>query len=264
MKTRRPKQFVAHVQSLDLPFLERQRECTVEMRRNSKTNCTSHPLAALFIFLFAIGTAHATTFSFENTIDFFGSGTDNGPDQRAGSEDDISYLTIGDNSNDFDFAYTHYTEIGTPSGRLEYGTVKLAITHRGNANGIGEFWLAATQDDVPIGTLGTSNNVGSNDFVTEEFILSDELLDLIQATPSWTLSIRFNETTPGMDTLDLALSLFTGEYNDDPCMSDLTGPSCSTQTREVLAGNPIPVSGTLSLIGLGLMGLGCLRRKSHC
>jgi len=182
-------------------------------------------LALALLALPASG-AWATVYNFSNTVDFGGTGTDAGR----------TYVAVSDPNSPPDsiytFTYFHNITFSPPATSVLSAT--LTLSHMGNSNNNGEFWIVGGGTSTYLGDLAKSNSA----WVDQSFTLPSGLYNTVFGG-TWSLQIRLTENTTGQDKIWLDKSVLYGTYE---------------------GAAPVPEPGTVTLVGLGL-GAPALRRR---
>lgn len=185
-----------------------------------RTNAVKLAAVLFFGIILIAGTGricHAVYFT--DTVDFYLTGTDDGR----------TYEEIGIVSSFFEFPYTHVIDFDPAA--LSITSATLTLTHKGNSANSGEAWLIYGGGNFLLGEL-----MNSSIWLDQEFVLPANLLSTISGD-TWTLAIKLNETTTGMDKLWIDKSVVNGDYA------------------------PVAIPSALLLFGSGLLGLVGIDRK---
>jgi hypothetical protein len=184
-------------------------------------------LTIIVISLLIFTTGIVSADSFSSTVDFYDS--------------HHSYLDITD-------SYTYgFTLTGLNSTDFTLDNATLSLAHLENSNSDAELWFSYSNGDILIGQLSTSTGSG-NTFMVDSWALSQAVLNEMQSTDPWSLTVKLLEDTGGTDKIKIDYSTLSGNYSplsDDPP----PGPSQ----------NSVPEPSTLLLVSAGLAGLGLLR-----
>jgi len=159
--------------------------------------------------------------SFSNTVDFYGSGTNDGR----------TYYKLNDgNTGNFVYTYSHDVTFSPFVARIT--SAEIILSHKKNSDTPGEVWLISGGTDTYIGQL----NWSENSWVDQSFSVPEPLFGVISGG-SWSLEVRLTEETTGTDKIWLDKSVLSGEYI------------------------PVPIPSAMLLLGSGLVGLVVIRRR---
>jgi len=175
------------------------------------------------ILLAAPRIALAVSIPFSDIIDFAASGT------RTVASDTRTVTTINDDSP---FTYTH-TVTFSPAA-LSIANATLALTHT-HVSLSGELWTVTGGTSTFLGLLSESNG----GWTTDTFTIPASLYPSFVAG-SWSLAVKFTESTSGNDTFDLDKSVLSGNY---------------LANAATVTGTNVPEPSAMFLLGLGLIGL---------
>jgi hypothetical protein len=155
---------------------------------------------------------------------------------------DFAGITYNEIENNY--KYTH-TLLGLTSPAYILQDATLSLRHNGNSNNSGELWFSSADavSDILIGQLTGSGT--AHDWTIDTWTLSAEILDLMDDGDPWALTVNLYDTTSGLDRLKIDYSILAGNYvaSEDP------NPA------------PVPEPTTLLMMGTGLAGLVCARKK---
>ena len=159
--------------------------------------------------------------------------------------DSMSFTqTFGDleitNSYSFGFNLSSVQDVA-----LSLDGATVSLTHNGNSNNAGEFWLITSAGALSIGTL--SSSTGGDNFVTDSWTLSSAILSEITSQNPWALTVHLFDNTTGTDKIIIKESVLNVNFTaipDDP-------PT----------GTPVPEPSTALLLASGVIGMGMLRRR---
>lgn len=160
--------------------------------------------------------------------------------------DSISFTqTFGDLeiTNTYTFGFD-LSSVQSIASSLDSAT--LSLTHNGNSNNAGEFWLTTSGGTQSIGTLSTST--AGNVFVTDTWTLSAAVLSEITGQNPWALTIRLDDNTSGTDKIIIQQSALNVVFTpvDDPTIPPTTS---------------VPEPSTALLLASGAIGMLVWRRK---
>lgn len=132
--------------------------------------------------------------------------------------------------NQVNFSFEHsFPELETSGLSLISGTLTLA--HLGNLNSepTAEVWSVFSGNGVLIGKLSSSNSTKT----TDNWNLSQEVLNEMKIHPSWKLNVGLSETTPfNSEKIDLYESKLTINY--DPLSAPAAIPSTPEPSTFIL------------------------------
>jgi len=165
----------------------------------------------------------AVSIPFSDIIDFAASGT------RTVGSDTRTVTTINDDSP---FTYTH-TVTFSPAA-LSIANATLALTHT-HVSLSGELWTVTGGTSTFLGLLSESNG----GWTTDTFSIPASLYPSFIAG-SWSLAVKFTESTSGNDTFDLDKSVLSGNY---------------FANAATVTGTNVPEPSAMFLFGFGLIGL---------
>jgi len=180
-------------------------------------------ILSFLILLAAPRIALAVSIPFSDIIDFAASGT------RTVASDTRTVTTINDDSP---FTYTH-TVTFSPAA-LSIANATLALTHT-QVSLSGELWTVTGGTSTFLGLLSESNG----GWTTDTFTIPASLYPSFVAG-SWSLAVKFTESTSGNDTFDLDKSVLSGNY---------------LANAATVTGTNVPEPSAMFLLGLGLIGL---------
>jgi len=180
-------------------------------------------ILSFLILLAAPRIALAVSIPFSDIIDFAASGT------RTVASDTRTVTTINDDSP---FTYTH-TVTFSPAA-LSIANATLALTHT-HVSLSGELWTVTGGTSTFLGLLSESNG----GWTTDTFTIPASLYPSFVAG-SWSLAVKFTESTSGNDTFDLDKSVLSGNY---------------LANAATVTGTNVPEPSAMFLLGLGLIGL---------
>lgn len=180
-------------------------------------------ILSFLILLAAPRIALAVSIPFSDIIDFAASGT------RTVASDTRTVTTINDDSP---FTYTH-TVTFSPAA-LSIANATLALTHT-HVSLSGELWTVTGGTSTFLGLLSESNG----GWTTDTFTIPASLYPSFVAG-SWSLAVKFTESTSGNDTFDFDKSVLSGNY---------------LANAATVTGTNVPEPSAMFLLGLGLIGL---------
>jgi len=180
-------------------------------------------ILSFLILLAAPRIALAVSIPFSDIIDFAASGT------RTVASDTRTVTTINDDSP---FTYTH-TVTFSPAA-LSIANATLALTHT-HVSLSGELWTVTGGTSTFLGLLSESNG----GWTTDTFTIPASLYPSFVAG-SWSLAVKFTESTSGNDTFDLDKSVLSGNY---------------LANAATVTGTNVPEPSAMFLLGFGLIGL---------
>jgi len=137
------------------------------------------------------------------------------------------------------YIYTH-SLTGLNSTDYDLIDATLSLRHNGNSNNPGEVWFANSGANILIGQL--SNSSGST-WTTDNWVLGSTILSEMESTTPWSLTVKLNDYSTGIDKIKLDWSTLSGNYN------------------VISVNNPVPEPGTIMLLGSGLMCVAAFGRK---
>jgi hypothetical protein len=180
-------------------------------------------ILSFLILLAAPRITLAVSIPFSDIIDFAASGT------RTVGSDTRTVTTINDDSP---FTYTH-TVTFSPAA-LSIANATLALTHT-HVSLSGELWTVTGGTSTFLGLLSESNG----GWTTDTFSIPASLYPSFIAG-SWSLAVKFTESTSGNDTFDLDKSVLSGNY---------------FANAATVTGTNVPEPSAMFLFGFGLIGL---------
>ncbi len=150
-----------------------------------------------------------------------------------------TFATDSQSGNTIDYTYDHdLSELDVPGTTIDSGILQLKHLGNQNLGPTAEIWFALSENGTFIGRLGESNSKER----TDQFELSQTILDEITAGDPWKLKITLSEQTSFNGE---KLTLFQSQLQIDYTRTEIQPPPSKT-----IPTTPEPSSLFLLVIGL--------------